>query len=89
MKALEETGRERTTAAADAWNNWGLVHYQGDIGKAEPLPAGTGARRSIEGANAEAPTSLFNYAGVLYQLGRYAEAEPLYEEAIRSAERGK
>ena len=42
-KELERTGRERTLAAADAWNNWGLVHHRGEILKAEPL-----YRRSLE-----------------------------------------
>ena len=86
MTALEQTGRERTTAAADVWSNWGLVHYQGNLRKAEPyFRRCLELRRSIDGANAVAPTSLFNYAGVLYQLARYEEAEPLYREAIRSA----
>ena len=86
MKALEQTGRERTTTAADILTNWGLVHYQGDIRKAEPVVRrALELRRSIDGANAVAPTVVFNYAGVLYQLARYTEAEPLYQEAIRSA----
>lgn len=86
MRALEETGRERTTAAAELLGNWGLVHYQGDIRKAETLLRRClELRRSIDGANAVAPTFVFNYAGVLLQLARYAEAEPLYQEAIRSA----
>ena len=42
-KLLEQNGRDRTLAAADAWNNWGLVHHRGDIRKAEPL-----YRRSLE-----------------------------------------
>jgi eukaryotic-like serine/threonine-protein kinase len=86
MKALEQTGRERTTAAADVLGNWGLVHFQGDIRKAEPFfRRSLELRRSIDGANAVAPTIIFNYAAVLYQLARYAEAEPLYQETIRTA----
>lgn len=40
MTALEAAGVERTVLAADILNNWGLVHFEGDVAKAEPpLPA--------------------------------------------------
>ena len=86
MKALEDAGRDRTAAAADVLNNWALVHFQGDIGKAEPLyRRALELRRSIEGTDAVSPTMAFNVAGVLYELGRYGEAEPLYEQVIQTA----
>jgi len=84
-KRLEQTGRERTLAAADAWNNWGLVHHRGDIRKAEPLyRRSLELHRSMEGDAVE-PVVLHNYAGVLHELARYTEAEPLFREAIRAA----
>ena len=90
MKALEDAGRDRTAAAADVLNNWALVHYQGDIAKAEPLyRRALELRRSIEGSDSSQPTASFNLAGVLFLLGRYAEAKPLYEEAIRAAHERK
>ena len=86
MKALERSGRERTIAAADAWNNWALVHFGGDIRKAGLLMRRSlELRRSIEGSDAVAPTFLFNYAGVLYRLAQYDEAEQVFQETIRTA----
>ncbi|MEX1244203.1 MAG: serine/threonine-protein kinase [Thermoanaerobaculia bacterium] len=86
MTALERSGRERTIAAADAWNNWALVHFGGDIKKAELLMRRSlELRRSIEGRDAVAPTFLFNYAGVLYRLAQYDEAEHVFQETIRTA----
>jgi eukaryotic-like serine/threonine-protein kinase len=86
MKAIEQAGRERTSAAADLLGNWGLVYFRGDIRKAEPLfRRSLELHRSIDGANRVAPTLVFNYAAVLYQLARFAEAEPLYQETIRTA----
>ena len=86
MTALERSGRERTIAAADIWNNWALVHFGGDIKKAELLMRRSlELRRSIEGRDAVAPTFLFNYAGVLHRLARYDEAEPVFQETIRTA----
>jgi tetratricopeptide (TPR) repeat protein len=77
---------ERTLAAADIFNNWSLLHYRSDIRKAEPLIRRTvELRRSIEGADGIAPNALFNHAGVLLKLGRLKEAEPLYQETIRTA----
>ncbi len=77
---------EQTLAAADIFNNWSLVYYQSDIRKAEPLIRRTvELRRSIEGADAIAPTALFNHAAVLLKLGRLQEAEPVYQEVIRTA----
>jgi eukaryotic-like serine/threonine-protein kinase len=85
-KLFERTGRDRTMAAADVLNNWALVHYEGDIVRAEPLYRKCAElHRSIEGVDSITPTASFNYAGVLFQLARYKEAEPLYEETIRTA----
>jgi serine/threonine-protein kinase len=84
---LEAAGMERTMAAADNFNNWSLVHFRSDIRKAEPLiRRAVELHRSIEGPDGVAPQALFNYAGVLIKLGRYAEAVPVYEETIRNAE---
>lgn len=86
MAELERTGRGRTLAAADALNNWALVHYQGDIARAEPLQRRcVELRRAIESGGSVAPTVTFNYAGLLLRLARYDEAERLFEETIRSA----
>jgi serine/threonine protein kinase len=87
MAALEKTGRDRTTAAADALNNWALVHFVGDIVRAEPLMRRSlELRRSIEGPDVS-PTIVFNYASVLSRLARYDEAAPLFEETIRTAQK--
>ena len=76
---------ENTLTAAEILNNWGLVHYEGDISKAEPLYRRCmELHRSIEGGSV-APTTLENYAGVLLALARYEEAIPVYEETIRTA----
>jgi eukaryotic-like serine/threonine-protein kinase len=81
---LERLGRERTLVAADLLNNWGLVHYLGDIGRAEDLTRrAVELRRAIEGG-AIGPTALFNHAGALYQLGRWEEAERALEETVRT-----
>jgi serine/threonine-protein kinase len=86
LASLEKTGRGRTLAAADLLNNWGLVHYLGDIRKAEPLQRRSlELRRSIEGADAVGPVALHNYAGILDQLARYPEAEAAYRDTIRMA----
>jgi serine/threonine-protein kinase len=86
MSGLEHAGREQTLLAADTCNNWALVHYRGNIAKAEPLcRRAVELRRSIEGADAIAPSVTYNHAGVLLQLARYDEAEQLYEETIRTA----
>ncbi len=86
MKQLERTGRDRTIAAADVLNNWGLVYFLGDIRKAEPLYRRClDLHRSIEGQDAVGPGILHNYAGVLYQLGRYSDAEPYYRQTIQVA----
>jgi serine/threonine-protein kinase len=84
VRDLEASGRDRTLAAADAWNNWALVHYRGDIRKAESL-----YRRALEiyrdlaGENGVGAVVLHNYAGVVHQLARYEDAEPIFQEAIR------
>jgi serine/threonine-protein kinase len=86
MSEFEKVGRERTIAAADVLNNWALVHYRGDIRKAEPLlRRALEVRRSAEGSGGVAPTLSYNYAGVLLRLGRFAEAVPMYEETIRTS----
>ena len=86
MHDLEAAGRDTTLLAADTCNNWALVHYRGNIARAEPLGRrAVELRRSIEGADGIAPTVTFNLAGVLLQLARYEEAEPLFEETIRTA----
>src|SRR6185369_10915096 len=84
--ALARAGRERTTLAADTYNNWSLVHYEGNLSRAEPLcRKAVELRRAVEGADGIAPSVTFNHAGVLLQLARYDEAEPLYQETIRVA----
>ena len=86
MSGLEHAGREKTILAADTFNDWALVHYTGNIARAEPLcRSAIALRRSIEGADAISPTATFNLAGVLLQLARYDEAERLYDETIRTA----
>jgi len=86
MNELKRAGRDETLLAADTCNNWALVHYLGNIAKAEPLcRRAVELRRSIEGARAIAPSVTYNHAGVLLQLARYGEARPLYEETIRTA----
>jgi tetratricopeptide (TPR) repeat protein len=84
--ALVRAGRDRTTLAADTYNNWSLVHYEGNLSRAEPLcRKAVELRRAVEGAEGIAPSVTFNHAGVLLQLARYDEAEPLYLETIRTA----
>ncbi len=83
---LEAAGRGRTLAAADLHNNWALVHFRGDIRKAEPLLRRTlELRRSIEGPAGVAPTTLHNYAGALLRLGRFKGAAEAFDETIRTA----
>ncbi len=85
-KELERTGRDRTRAAADAFNNWGLVHHRGEILKAEPLyRRSLEIHRAIVGDGEVAAVVLHNYAGVLLQLARFGEAESIFREAIRAA----
>ncbi len=85
-RELEQNGRDRTLSAADAWNNWGLVHHRGDLLRAEPLyRRSLELGRAIEGEDAVGSIVLHNHAGVLQQLARYDEAEPVFREAIRSA----
>jgi len=85
-EGLARAGRERTTLAADTYNNWSLVHYEGNLSRAEPLcRKAVELRRAVEGADGIAPSVIFNHAGVLLQLARYDEAEPLYQETIRVA----
>jgi serine/threonine-protein kinase len=89
LSNLERAGRGRTTQVSENLNNWALIHFSGDIRKAEPLMRRcVELRRSIEG-DAIAPSALFNYAGVLHRLGRFGEAEGLFRESIRIAEARK
>jgi len=82
MKDLERAGLENTMIAADVLNNWGLVHFQGDIGRAESLYRRClELHRSIEGGAAGA-IALENYAGTLFALARYDEAIPLALRAV-------
>lgn len=86
MIALEAAGLERTVLAAEILNNWGLVHFEGEIAKSEPICRRVlELRRSIEGAESVAPTYTYNLAGVLVELARYDEAAVLMEESIRVA----
>ncbi len=86
MTAIEAAGVERTVLAADTLNNWGLVHFEGDIAKSEPLCRRVlELRRSIEGSESVAPTYTYNLAGVLVELARYEEGAALMEETIRVA----
>ena len=67
---LEKTGLERTGMAATVLNNWSLVHYQGDIARAEVLcRRAVELRRSIESPESVVPTATFNHAGALLRLG--------------------
>jgi len=84
--ALEKVGRGRTLAAADNYNNWSLVHFRGDLRKAEPLTRrALELRRYVEGTEGVSPNFTFNHGGVLFLLGRLEEAAPLHEETIRTA----
>ena len=86
LKAMEKAGRDRTIGAADMFNNWALVHFLGDIRKAEPLyRRSLDLHRSIAGEDVANAGILHNYAGVLHQLARYADAEPYYRQAILAA----
>jgi serine/threonine protein kinase len=86
VAALERAGRERTGAMSDALNNWGLVHFVGDIARAEPLfGRSVELRRAIESADSITPSVSYNHAGALLKLARYPEAERLLKETIRTA----
>ncbi len=86
VEEFEATGRDRTLAAADTWNNWALVHYRGDIRKSDPLyRRALDIYRDVAGDEGVGAFILHNYAGVLHQLARYSEAEPLFQDAIRRA----
>ncbi len=86
-KGLEAVGRERTLAAADNFNNWSLVHFRGDIRRAEPLARrALELRRYIEGPENVSSEFTFNLAGVLTLLGRFEEAAPLYQETIHTSQ---
>ena len=87
LEMLAAAGRERTLVSAALLNNWALVHFQGEIRKAEPLLLrAIELRRSIEGPDQVHPSLWSNYAAVLLRLGKLEEAVPIYEETIRSAE---
>ena len=83
---LEKTGLERTGMAATVLNNWSLIHYQGDIARAEVFcRRAVELRRSIESPESVLPTATFNHAGALLRLARYDEAQRLFEETIATA----
>jgi serine/threonine-protein kinase len=83
---LEQTGIERTNMGATVLNNWSLVHFWGDISRAESLSRrAVELRRSTESAGSVMPTATFNHAGALLRLARYDEAERLFEETIATA----
>ena len=85
LQALERSGRDKSLLASDAFNNWSLVHYTGNIARAEWLSRrAVEIRRAVEG-DAISSTIVFNHAGALLQLARYDEALPLFEETIRTA----
>ena len=90
VKELERSGRDRTLAAADAWNNWALVHDRGDIRRAETLyRRALEIHRDLAGEDGVGAVVLHNYGGVLHQLARYEDAEPIFREAIRLARERK
>ncbi len=84
---LAALGREDTERAGTLLNNWGLV--LGFLGR--PRDSERMLRRSIDisisgGSDARvAPISWSNLARTLVDLGRYAEAVPLAERALRLA----
>ena len=83
---FEEKGLERTTPASITLNNWSVVHFRGDIARAEVLcRRAVELRRLIEGTPGSPPASTFNHAGALLALGRYDEARRLFEETIATA----
>ncbi|MGE3468722.1 MAG: protein kinase [Vicinamibacterales bacterium] len=88
-RQLTALGREETERAGTLLNNWGLV--LGRLGR--PLEAERMLRRSIGisvsgGSDARVEAiSWANLARVLTDLGRYDEALPLAERAIRLARR--
>ena len=82
---FEQKGLERTTPASVMLNNWSVVHFLGDIARAEVLcRRAVALRRSIEGP-AIAPAITSNHAGALLRLGRHDEARRLFEETIATA----
>ena len=86
MATIEKIGRENTLAAAEALTNWGMVHSNADIVKAEPLwRRALELDRAISGPDEVTPIPLFNVGFALGALARYEEAERFYEEAVRNA----
>ncbi|HET7757023.1 MAG TPA: serine/threonine-protein kinase, partial [Steroidobacteraceae bacterium] len=84
---LVALGRD-DTSTADTWlNNWGVSLQQ--LGR--PLEAEVKLRRSLEIQRADAsdaavsPMSMTNYAQVLFELGRLAEAQDYAERAYQPA----
>ncbi len=84
---LQALGRDQTQMAATLFNNWGTTL----IRAGQPLDAEKALRRSIEiarygpGDDSITPTTLGNYAYVLYQLGRLDEATGYAEQAYAKA----
>jgi serine/threonine-protein kinase len=84
---LVEAGLEQTSMGATVLNNWSLIHFLGDISRAEALcRRSVELRRATEAVDSVLPTATFNHAGALLQLARYDEAERLFEETIATAE---
>ena len=82
---LEQAGLEQTDLAASTLNNWSLLHFWGDIGRAEALCRRAVALSAALEGNSVAPTIAFNHAAALLLLGRLDDAQPVYEVAIASA----
>lgn len=84
---LQALGRDQTQMAATLFNNWGMTL----IRAGQPLDAEKALRRSIEiarygpGDDSITPTTLGNYAYVLYELGRLDEATGYAERAYAKA----
>ncbi|MFN7967039.1 MAG: protein kinase [Acidobacteriota bacterium] len=86
VKEIAAVGRERTIVAADAYNEWGIAHYHDNLLQEEPLVRrAVELRRSIDAEGTVGPSYTGNYAAVLRRLARYDQAEPLYQETIRTA----
>jgi eukaryotic-like serine/threonine-protein kinase len=83
---LEAAGIERTSIGAGVLGNWSVVHFGGDISRAEALSRrAVDIRRSSESTGSVSPTATHNHAGALLRLGRYEEARRLFEETIATA----
>jgi eukaryotic-like serine/threonine-protein kinase len=83
---LATKGLDRTSTASSILNNWALVHYLGDLARAESLcRRAIELRRLTEDATTIIPTLTYNHAGTLLRLARYEEARAAYEQTIETA----